>query len=89
MNDTLTMPDMIDEFDTRVLLAVCRVHARDGRATLQSVATEANRSLATVCRRLRTLRSIGLVDYPTDTNGNGVAGSLRPLIMPVGWREHR
>ena len=64
--------------ETRVLLALVRVYARDGRATVRSVAKAANRSLQPTHVTLRQLRELGLVAFE-----EGLASTLRPLVQPV------
>ncbi len=61
---------------TAVLMAVLRVYARDGRATIRSVAQEAGRNPSTTYAHLRTLRRARLVDWAD-------GGTLRPSMIPV------
>ena len=63
----------------RVLVAVCRVHAATGRATLREVAAVAGYDSAmTVQYALRDLRDRGLVTWE-----RGRHGTLRPLVREV------
>lgn len=62
----------------RVLLALCRVHARDGRATVRKVNAEAGLSVGPTHCGLWELRTAGLVTW-----AQGKTGTLRPLV-----REH-
>ena len=61
------------------LTALCRVHSRDGRA---SVATERHRSLSTTHAHLSTLAALDLVAI-------GPAGGLRPLVRWVPLHASR
>lgn len=65
-----------------VLIALVRVHARDGRATLRSVAAEADLSPSTTYAHLTRLVDDGLVGGFRD----GSMGALRPLVeaVPIG-----
>jgi hypothetical protein len=63
---------------TRVLMALIRVYARDGRATVRSVAAEVDLGASTTLAHLRRLRRFGLVDW-----ADGQTGTLRPLVGPV------
>lgn len=73
---------MISPAATRVMRALLVVHARDGRATVRSVAAEAGRSLGPVHRHLRILSDEGLIAG----FGDGCQGALRPLVsvVPLG-----
>ena len=64
---------------TRVMLALVRVHARDGRATVRSVAEEAHRGVAVTYRHLGIFSRLGLVDGW----GDGIQGALRPLVRTI------
>lgn len=66
----------VSDAQARVLLAVIRLHQRDGRATVRGIAKETGRALSTVHPALVRLRNRGLV---TD----GEHGTLRPLVWPV------
>ena len=69
---------MIGDGATRVFAAVLEVYARDGRATVRSVAREAGVSKSTAHHHLRRLHAEGLVSYTP-----GCQGTLRPLYGPV------
>lgn len=60
---------------TRAMLALLRVHARDGRATVLSVASEAQRGNAVTHQHLIRLERAGLV------TGLGTRGGLRPTVQ--------
>lgn len=65
----------------RVLAAVRDVYARDGRATLRSVAAAAGLSLRPTHTHIRALRDAGLVAFE-----DGSAGTLRPLPTTAAER---
>lgn len=69
---------MIDDRRTRVLIALLAVYAEDGRATVRSVALEANRSISGTYNDLVELRHAGLVWWDEEC-----AGTLRPLVGAV------
>lgn len=58
-----------------VLVALIRVHARDGRATVRTVSLEAGRNISTTHAHLRALRRRGLAGWEDDR-----VGTLRPLV---------
>lgn len=72
----MTPTDAVGDADTRTLLALLAVYERDGRATVDTVAIEADRGLAVTHVHLHRLHDVGLVDY-------GVRGALRPLVCVV------
>lgn len=75
----LTAPERaISHAPTATLLAVLRCHARDGRATVRSVAAERGRSVSSTHRQLERLRLEGLVDWQ-----DGTAGTLHPVVVPL------
>lgn len=64
---------------TRVLLAVIRTHATEGRATVRGVTFAAGyKSTGDVYETLCELRRQGLVAWDP-----GTRGTLRPLVGPV------
>lgn len=73
-----TAPGAIPHAATTTLLAVIRCHARDGRATVRSVAAERGRSISSTHRQLERLRWEGLVDWQ-----DGAAATLHPLAAPA------
>ncbi len=77
-----TLPEgveVVGEGEARILAALWRVYADDGRATVRAVAAEADRSVGTTFGHLLALAEQGLVAGV----GEGVAGALRPLCWPV------
>lgn len=78
------MPDdAVSSETTRVMLALCRVHARDGRATVTSVVAECGRSRQRVHLQLHRLIDLELVGW------DGGPGSLRPLVRAVAAPRRR
>lgn len=73
------MNDRLPATDAAVLMALIRVYARDGRATVRSVAEEAHRSVQVIHGRLGSLSERGLVAG----TGDGTTGALRPLVQWV------
>lgn len=69
---------------TNVLLALLRVHQRDGRCDVSTVAAEAGRCKSTTFQRLKELRAVGLVAWEPKH-----IGTLRPLVaaVPFGWNR--
>jgi hypothetical protein len=63
---------------SRVLAALIRVHARDGRATIRAVADAAGMEKGWVHHRLQELAGEGLV-----ASEPGLTGTLRPLVAPI------
>ena len=71
--------DAVSPALTRVLLALLAVYARDGRATVRDVRTEAgHRSTAHTHKMLVELARRGLVTWDA-----GKDGTLRPLVWPT------
>ena len=70
--------DYVAPAPTRVLLALIRVHQRDGRATVRSVAGEAGICFSTAHAHLVRLQGMGLV-----AQTEGQTGTLRPTVLPV------
>lgn len=64
--------------EARALAALIRVYARDGRATVRTVAREDGRVFSTVHYMLCKLRKRGLVAW-TD----GEHGTILPRLWPV------
>lgn len=73
--------ETLREADAAVLAALWRVYARDGRATVSTVAEAVPLSRSSTWARLRTLDRLGLV---AGTGlGTAAGGSLRPLVWPT------
>lgn len=70
---------MISPARTRVMLALLAVYARDGRATVRSVAAEDGRATTTTYWHLFALADEGLVGGI----GTDKRGALRPLVTAV------
>lgn len=70
--------DVLPAAQARTLTALIRVYNRDGRATMRTVAAEADRNVSVVFGDLQRLRRAGLVAW-TD----GETGTLRPLYWPA------
>jgi hypothetical protein len=73
--------DVLPAHEARVLAALLHVYARDGRATVRTVARAAGRSVGPTHKYLARLADRGLVAGI----GDGVVrtGALRPLVWPV------
>lgn len=73
--------EYVNPASTRVLLALVRVHARTGRATVREVAAEAGRSIARTHLHLERLKETGLVAWEVEQDG-----TLRPLVAVVPFQ---
>lgn len=60
-------PDRIGKAATRTFLALCVLTARDGRATMDSIAAERCLHRMTVYEHLKILRAAGLVEIGKGT----------------------
>ena len=69
------MRDRASQAETRIMLALLRVHGQNGRATVRDVAEYANRSVGATYRHLCNLARRGLVDRV-----EGTRGTLRPTV---------
>lgn len=69
------LDDYVPETRTRVLVALLLAHAREGRATVRSVAAIADLSPTATYSALRRLRDDGLVAWD-----EGRSSTLRPLV---------
>ncbi len=69
------MRDRASQAETRIMLALLRVHGQNGRATVRDVAEYANRGVAITPRHLSALRERGLVSWTP-----GSDGTLRPTV---------
>lgn len=75
----MTTYDVVSPSQTRVLLALVRVHSREHYASVRTVAREAGyKSTSTVHGLLMQLKAKGLADWEW-----GLAGTLRPTVVPV------
>lgn len=82
MNHVFERHAVIPPGALRVLLALLRVYDRDGRATVRTVAAEADRQISTTWAHLERLAIDGLV-----TSEPGTHGTLRPLVRPVTFHQ--
>ncbi len=69
------MRDRASQAETRIMLALLRVHGQNGRATVRDVAEAADRAIGTTYRHLCALARRGLV-----TREPGSRGTLRPTV---------
>jgi len=78
--DVIDLQDILPAQQARVLVALVRVYARDGRATVARVAQEAGRSTSATHYWLLDLEDRGLVahEFP---------GTLRPLLVAVSLNQ--
>lgn len=74
----MTTSAVLAPLDTRVLAALIVVHARDGRATVTSVADQAGLSRSATHGRLVFLRDAGLATWQRRH-----AGTLRPTVRII------
>lgn len=71
--------DLLDGTRLQVLLALVRVHAREGRATVRMIGQEAGiPSTGHVLHVLRRLRDLGFCAWE-----DGTQGTIRPTLQPV------
>lgn len=68
------IPGVIPGPTAAAMMALIRVHARDGRASVRDVADEADCAQSTAHKRLHELAGLGLII------GLGTKGGLRPAV---------
>ena len=71
----MVLTDQLLPHQALVLAALLRVHQRDGRATVRSVAAEAGRTVSTAFKTLNELRQLGLCAWE-----HGTQGTIRPSV---------
>lgn len=76
----VTPDDVLRDSTARTLAALIRVYARDGRATVRSVADESGLKSSVTHKNLHRLEALDLV------RGVSIQGGLRPAVAPAPIR---